>query len=70
MFRWWISTKGRLISNVIECPPDQVKNGMSMEALYEDDEGYTLSKFRPMKRVVAAKRRAYFFTNGQFIDKP
>jgi uncharacterized OB-fold protein len=39
----------RLISNVIECPPDQVKIGMPVEVVYEDNEGYTLPKFRPMK---------------------
>jgi uncharacterized OB-fold protein len=39
----------RLISNVIDCPPDQVKIGMTVEVLYEDKEGYTLPKFRPVK---------------------
>lgn len=39
----------RLISNVIDCPPDQVKIGMPVEVVYEDNEGYTLPKFRPMK---------------------
>ena len=37
----------RLISNVIECAPDQVKIGMPGEVVYEDNEEYTLPKFRP-----------------------
>ena len=39
----------RLISNVIDCPPNQVKIGMPVEVVYEDNEGYTLPKFRPGK---------------------
>lgn len=39
----------RLISNVIDCPPDHVKIGMTVEAVYENNEGYTLPKFRPLK---------------------
>lgn len=39
----------RLISNVIGCPVDQVKIGMPVEVVYEDNEGYTLPKFRPME---------------------
>ena len=35
----------RLISNVIDCPPDQVKIGMPVEVVYEDNEGYTLPNF-------------------------
>jgi len=37
----------RLISNVIGCPYDQVKIGMPVEVVYEDNEEYTLPKFRP-----------------------
>ena len=44
----------RLISNVIDCPPEQVKIGMAVEVVYEDNQGYTLPKFRPMKRVAAS----------------
>jgi uncharacterized protein len=39
----------RSISNVIGCPPDQVEIGMAVELVYEDNEGYTLPKFHPMK---------------------
>lgn len=38
----------RLISNVIDCPPEQVKIGMPVEVVYEDNEDYTLPKFRPV----------------------
>ena len=37
----------RLISNVIDCPVDQVTIGMPVEVVYEDNEEYTLPKFRP-----------------------
>jgi uncharacterized OB-fold protein len=37
----------RLISNVIDCPHDQVKIGMPVQVVYEDNEEYTLPKFRP-----------------------
>jgi uncharacterized OB-fold protein len=37
----------RLISNVIDCPPDQVRIGMPVRVVYEDHEEYTLPKFRP-----------------------
>lgn len=37
----------RLISNVIDCLPDQMKIGMPVEVVYEDNEDYTLPKFRP-----------------------
>jgi uncharacterized OB-fold protein len=37
----------RLVSNVIDCPPGQVKIGMPVEVVYEDHEEYTVPKFRP-----------------------
>ncbi|TMA68262.1 MAG: OB-fold domain-containing protein [Deltaproteobacteria bacterium] len=37
----------RLISNVIECPTEQVKIGMPVQVVFEDNEDYTLPKFRP-----------------------
>jgi len=37
----------RLVSNVVEIPPEDVKVGMSVEVIYEDHEEYTLPKFRP-----------------------
>jgi len=37
----------RLISNVIDCSVDQVKIGMPVEVVYEENEDYTLPKFRP-----------------------
>jgi uncharacterized OB-fold protein len=39
----------RLISNVVDIPPDQVKIGMPVQVIYEDHESYTLPKFRPAK---------------------
>lgn len=39
----------RLISNVIDCPPNQVKIGMNVEVVYEDNEEFTLPKFRPVR---------------------
>jgi len=39
----------RLISNVIDCLPDQVKIGMAVEVVYDDHDSYTLPKFRPLK---------------------
>jgi uncharacterized OB-fold protein len=39
----------RLVSNVVEIPPEDVKVGMSVEVIYEDHEEYTLPKFRPAK---------------------
>jgi uncharacterized OB-fold protein len=39
----------RLISNVIDCSPEQVKIGMPVEVVYEDNEDFTLPKFRPVK---------------------
>lgn len=37
----------RLISNVIDCPVDQVRVGMPVAVVYEDNEEFTLPKFRP-----------------------
>ncbi len=39
----------RLVSNVVDCPPDAVKIGMPVEVIYEDHEDYTLPKFRPAR---------------------
>jgi acetyl-CoA acetyltransferase len=36
-------------SNVIDCPPDQVKIGMPVEVVFEDHQDYTLPQFRPVK---------------------
>ena len=38
---------GRSISNVVECALDQVKIGMPVKVVYEDNEELTLPKFRP-----------------------
>ena len=38
----------RLISNVIDCPPEKVTIGMAVEVVYEDHEDFTLPKFRPV----------------------
>lgn len=37
----------RLISNVIDCPPDQAKIGMPVQIVYQDHDEYTLPLFRP-----------------------
>ncbi len=39
----------RMVSNVIDCPPDDVRIGMPVEVVYEDFEEYTLPKFRPVR---------------------
>jgi len=40
---------GRIVSNVVDCPPDEVRIGMAVEVVYEDLPEYTLPKFRPVK---------------------
>ncbi|HUK40760.1 MAG TPA: OB-fold domain-containing protein, partial [Candidatus Acidoferrales bacterium] len=40
---------GRLVSNVVGCPPEDVKCGMPVEVVFEDLAEYTLPKFRPVK---------------------
>lgn len=39
----------RMVSNVVDCRPEEVFIGMPVEVLYEDFEDYTLPKFRPVK---------------------
>ncbi len=38
-----------MVSNVVDCRPEEVFIGMSVEVVYEDFEDYTLPKFRPVK---------------------
>jgi uncharacterized OB-fold protein len=40
---------GRLVSNVVDCAPEDVKIGMAVEAVYEDYPEYTLPKFRRVR---------------------
>ena len=40
---------GRLVSNAVDCPPEDVKIGMAVEVVYEDLPEYTLPKFRVVK---------------------
>ena len=40
---------GRLVSNVVECSPEEVTIGMPVEVVFEDMAEYTLPKFRPAK---------------------
>ncbi|MBI2363406.1 MAG: Zn-ribbon domain-containing OB-fold protein [Deltaproteobacteria bacterium] len=40
---------GRIVSNVVDCPPDEVRIAMAVEVVYEDLPEYTLPKFRPVK---------------------
>jgi len=40
----------KLLTNVVDCPPEQVKIGMSVEAVFDDvTSAVTLLKFRPAK---------------------
>lgn len=39
----------RMISNVVDCPPEAVKIGMPVAVIYEDFEEYTLPKFRSQR---------------------
>ncbi len=36
-----------MVSNVVECKPEEVYVGMAVEVFYEDMGEYTLPKFRP-----------------------
>ena len=40
---------GRLVTNVVDCPPEEVKIGMAVEVVFEDLPDYTLPKFQPVK---------------------
>jgi hypothetical protein len=38
----------RMISNIVECPHDQIKNGMDLEVVFDDvSPEFTLPKWRP-----------------------
>ena len=37
----------RLVSNVVDIPPADVKVGMAVEVVFEDHDEYTLPKFKP-----------------------
>ena len=37
----------RLVSNVVDIPPEDVKVGMAVEVVFEDHDEYTLPKFKP-----------------------
>jgi uncharacterized OB-fold protein len=39
---------GRLVTNVVDCPPEAVQIGMAVEVVFEDLAEYTLPKFRPV----------------------
>ncbi len=40
----------RMISNIVECEQDKLKNGMDLEVVFEDvSEEFTLPKWRPVK---------------------
>jgi uncharacterized OB-fold protein len=40
----------KMMSNVIDCPPEQVKIGMPVEAVFDDvTPAATLVKFRPAR---------------------
>ncbi|MBI4283169.1 MAG: Zn-ribbon domain-containing OB-fold protein [Chloroflexi bacterium] len=40
----------RMVSNVIDCEPEKVYVGMTVEVVYEDVGDYTLPKFRPVEK--------------------
>ena len=37
----------RLLTNILECPLDQLAIGMDVEVTFEEREGYTAPQFRP-----------------------
>ena len=40
----------RMISNIIECPHDSLKNGMNLEVVFDDISAeFTLPKWKPAK---------------------
>jgi uncharacterized OB-fold protein len=41
----------RMMTNIVECDHDALKNGMELEVVFDDDtfEDFTLPKFRPAK---------------------
>ncbi len=40
----------RMLSNIVDCKPEDVKIGMEVEVVFEDiTENFTLPKFRPIK---------------------
>ena len=40
----------KMLTNIVDCPPDQVKIGMPVEVVYEDvTPEVTLAKFRPAR---------------------
>ncbi len=41
----------RMISNVVECPPAELRNGMALEVVFDDvSPEFTLPKWRPARR--------------------
>jgi uncharacterized OB-fold protein len=40
----------KMLTNIVDCPPEQVKIGMPVEVVYEDvTREVTLAKFRPAR---------------------
>ena len=40
----------KMLTNIVDCPPEQVKIGMPVEVVYEDvTRDVTLAKFRPAR---------------------
>jgi uncharacterized OB-fold protein len=40
----------KMMTNIVDCPPEQVKIGMPVEVVYEDvTSEVTLAKFRPAR---------------------
>ncbi len=41
----------RMISNIVECDPNELKNGMELEVVFDDvSPEFTLPKWRPVRR--------------------
>jgi len=41
----------RMITNIVECNPDELKNGMALEIVFEErSPEFTLPQFRPVER--------------------
>ena len=39
----------RLLSNIVDCPPEEVRIGMAVELTYQERDGQVLYLFRPAK---------------------
>ncbi len=41
----------RMITNIVECDPEELKNGMELEVVFQERTSeFTLPQFRPVKK--------------------